>query len=535
MNKKFKNSIKAAAAKAASMLALIPLLAGCADLEQTSLSSIDKDDFYQNEADVKVALNGIYQILGDGGKGMNAPWSDELVFLNDLQSEYARRGTANSADITEIGDFAVTPTNAFVRTAWYYRYQAINLANILIDKVENNQNIAEQARLNYVRAAKFLRALYYFDLVRIFGDVPLALHDGDGEGQPRTPQDEVFQQIVSDLEEAEKITPDFAPLTSDASSGAATTLLAKVYLTWAQTDTDYSLANQAQLYQKAADAADRVISSGRYRLNDKFCDNWALDKKNNQELIFTVEHKFGVNRNITGHCTFSTGFTNDRLPVIAALSNDMYYEFDSADQRRDATVTLRLWNPATSSYYDFDRLRYRKYIDTLYMADFANPYESGQNSSSSVLRYADVLLIKAETLNELNAAPTAAAYEALNAVRHRAYRSIVDGTEQTPTDGRPVELAGLTKDEFRQAVQQERYFEFVMEGHRWFDLKRWHILVKTIKARVPADDLKYKNITLRNYYLPLPNDQIVLNPLLQQNWGYQGETTGDPYSAKGWE
>lgn len=511
------------------------LLSSCADLDQKSVSAVDKDNFYQSEADVKVALNGVYQVLGDGASSMNGPWNDELIFFNDLQSEYARRGTANSAAISEIGDFAITPTNAFVRTAWLYRYTAINRANILIDKVQDNQNIAQPARDNYVRAAKFLRAVYYFDLVRLFGDVPLALHDGEGEGQPRTPQDEVYSQIVSDLQEAEQLTADFAHLTSEASSGAASALLAKVYITWAQADTEYSLANQNQLYQKAVDAADKVISSGRYRLNDKFCDNWALDKKDNAELIFTVEHKFGVNRNVTGHCVFSTGFTNERLPVIAALSNEMYDNFDPADQRRDASVTKRLWNPAKNQYFDFDRLRYRKYIDTLYMANFANPYESGQNTSSSVLRYADVLLIKAEALNEINSAPTAAAYEALNAIRHRAYKSIVDGSEQTPTDGTTVALSGLSKDQFRQAVQDERYKEFILEANRWFDLKRWHILVKTIKERVPATDLKYKNITTRNYFLPLPNDQLVLNPQLKQNWGYQGETSDDPYTAKGWK
>ena len=510
-------------------------LTSCADLEQTSISSVDKDDFYKNEADVRVALNGVYQVLGDGASSMNGPWNDELIFFNDLQSEYARRGTANSADITEIGDFAISPTNNFVRTAWLYRYTAINRANILIDKTENNQNIAEQARNNYVRAAKFLRAVYYFDLVRLFGDVPLALHDGEGEGQPRTPQDDIYRQIVSDLEEGEKITADFAPLTSDASSGAASALLAKVYLTWAQADTEYSLANQSQLYHKAAEVADRVIASGRYRLNDKFCDNWALDKKDNAELIFTVEHKFGVNRNVTGHCVFSTGFTNDRLPVIAALSNKLYDEFDPADQRRDASVAKRLWNPAKGEYFEFTRLRFRKYIDTLYMANFANPYESGQNTSSSVLRYADVLLIKAEALNEAGNTPSAEAYEALNAVRRRAYRNMTTGDTNQPADGTTIDLAGLTKEQFREALQAERYKEFILEGNRWFDLKRWHILVKTIKERVPADDLKYKNISTRNYFLPLPNSQLVLNPQLKQNWGYQGETEGDPYAAKGWK
>ena len=139
------------------------LLSSCADLDQSSISSIDKENFYQSEADIKVALNGIYQQLTTGG--MNAPWNNEVIYFNDLQSEYARRGTANSADITEIGNFAITPTNGFVKTAWNYRYLAINRANILIDKV-TGVALDEKTRNNYINATKFLRALYYFDLVR---------------------------------------------------------------------------------------------------------------------------------------------------------------------------------------------------------------------------------------------------------------------------------------------------------------------------------------------------------------------------------
>ena len=513
------------------LFTLLPLT-GCADLDQSSISSIDKDNFYQNESDIKVALNGIYQTLTDGG--MNAPWNDELVFLNDLQSEYARRGTANSAAITEIGNFAITPTNDFVKTAWLYRYTAINRANILIDKVSNNQQLAETVRNNYVRSAKFLRGLYYFDLVRLFGDVPLVLHDGEGEGEPRTSKDLVYEQIVADLTEAEQITADFPKLSSEASSQAASGLLSKVYITWAQTDSEYSKAHQTELYQKAIVAANKVITSGKYQLVDKFIDNWSLDKKEGPELIFTVEHKFGVNRNITGHCVFSTGFTNEKLPVIAAINNNLYYEFDAHDQRRDASVTLRLYDPATGKDFDFERLRFRKYIDTLYMANESAPYISGQNTSSSVLRYAEVLLVKAEAENELNG-PSAAAYDALNAIRRRAYWNPYTNSQSQPSDGTPVELSGLSKEQFRKAIQDERYREFVTEGNRWFDLKRWHILVKTIKEKVPADDLKYKNITSRNYYLPVPEDQIVLNPNLKQNWGYAGETSGDPYAALGWE
>ena len=513
------------------LFTLLPLT-GCADLDQSSISSIDKDNFYQNESDIKVALNGIYQTLTDGG--MNAPWNDELIFLNDLQSEYARRGTANSAAITEIGNFAITPTNDFVKTAWLYRYTAINRANILIDKVSGNQQLADNVRNNYVRSAKFLRGLYYFDLVRLFGDVPLVVHDGEGEGEPRTSKDLVYEQIVADLTEAEQITADFPKLSSEASSQAASGLLSKVYITWAQTDSEYSKAHQSELYQKAIEAANKVITSGKYQLVEKFIDNWSLDKKEGPELIFTVEHKFGVNRNITGHCVFSTGFTNEKLPVIAAINNNLYYEFDTHDQRRDASVALRLYDPATDKDFDFERLRFRKYIDTLYMANESAPYISGQNTSSSVLRYAEVLLVKAEAENELNG-PTATAYEALNAIRRRAYWDPYTNSQSQPADGTPVELSGLSKEQFRKAIQDERYREFVTEGNRWFDLKRWHILVKTIKEKVPADDLKYKNITTRNYYLPVPEDQIVLNPNLVQNWGYAGETSGDPYTALGWE
>ena len=180
------------------------------------------------------------------------------------------------------------------------------------------------------------------------------------------------------------------------------------------------------------------------------------------------------------------------------------------------------------------RLRFRKYIDTLYMANESAPYISGQNTSSSVLRYAEVLLVKAEAENELNG-PTTAAYGALNDIRRRAYWNPYTNSQSQPSDGTPVELSGLSKEQFRKAIQDERYREFVTEGNRWFDLKRWHILVKTIKEKVPADDLKYKNITTRNYYLPVPEKQIELNPNLKQNWGYAGETSGDPYTALGWE
>jgi hypothetical protein len=504
----------------------------CAELDQSPLSSINKEAFYTNEAEVRSARYGVYSVFTE--ESMVGIYNDGMIFINDLQSEYARRGTANSADIAELGNFAYTPANLFVEGTWKLHYDGINRANVLIDKIEANGNLDSQLKLNYAGTAKFLRAFFYFDLIRFYGDVPLVLHSGEGEGLPRTSQDMVYRQVVADLQDAEKISPGFAKFSSDVSPLAATTLLAKVYLNWAQAGTEYSQAHQTELYQKAADKADEVITSGKYALLDKFIDNWSLDKKDGEELIFTVEHKYGVNRNITGHCVFSTGFSNSKLPVIAALDNRLYDHWDSGDQRRDASLTKRLYDPSAGSYFDFDRIRFRKYIDTLYMADYSAPYISGQNTSSSVLRYSEVLLIKAEAENELNG-PTEQAYDAVNQVRRRAYWNPYLNKQNAPTDGTSLELSGLSQEQLRQAVRAEYKKEFLMEGTRWFDLKRWHILVTTIKENVPSADLKYKNISPKHYYLPIPSSQIKLNPNLTQNWGYMGETSDDPYTAKGWQ
>ena len=96
-----------------------------------------------------------------------------------------------------------------------------------------------------------------------------------------------------------------------------------------------------------------------------------------------------------------------------------------------------------------------------------------------------------------------------------------------------MRLYGLSQEEFREAVRKERWNEFILEGHRWFDLKRWHILVKYVKGHSPASEsLKIQNVSKRNYYLPLPQDQLILNPNLEQNWGYSGETGDGPYGAE---
>ena len=505
------------------ILAAALTLSSCADLEQSSISSIDKDNFYQSKEDIETAINGVYQeFTVDGFYGM---FNNQSVYFNDLQTDYVKAGAqTNSAHIRELSNFAIQPTNLFVSYAWEEHYTAINRANVVIDKVTDASFLDEQSKQNYINEARF--------------GVPIVLHDGDGEGAPRNTIDEVYHQIVEDFTAAENLPADYTTLDSKANSLAASAILSKVYLTWAQTLTEEGKANQAQFYQKAIQYADKVINSKKYHLLDKFIDIWSVDKKHGPEHIFTIEHDRTINGNVSGHCTFATNWDNAE-PVLLATSDKYYEQTDPRDQRRDGSWAKKLYNPNTGEDFVFTIPRFRKYIDSLNYANTASPGNSaGQSINTAIIRYAEILLIKAEAENELNG-PTAAAYDAINQVRRRAYWSPYDNVQNTPSDGSALELSGLSQAEFRERLREERRLEFVLEGQRWFDLIRWHILVKYVKANTPSDaetlgtkTTKIQNVSKKNYLLPLPLEQLILNPSLEQNWGYSGETGDGPYGPE---
>ena len=146
-------------------------VSSCADLEQTPLSSIDRENFYHSKEDIETAINGIYQeFTVDGFYGM---FNNQSIYINDLQTDYVKAGAqTNSAHIRELSNFAVQPTNLFVGYAWEEHFTAINRANVVIDKMTDASFLDEQSRQNYVNEARFLRALMYFNLVRAFGGLP---------------------------------------------------------------------------------------------------------------------------------------------------------------------------------------------------------------------------------------------------------------------------------------------------------------------------------------------------------------------------
>jgi hypothetical protein len=490
------------------------LFTACADLDISSDSSINKSDFYKTEADALAAVNGIYAELTPPS-GFYGMYNNQTIYLGDLASEYVKSGAnTNSAHIREISNFTVSSNNDFMRTAWSEAYTGINRANIVIDKLDGNQSIAADVKNRLVNEAKFLRALFYFNIVRWWGAVPLVLHEGEGEGQSRTPVDKVYAQIVTDLEDATALPQTFHK-EGRATGGAALATLSKVYITWAQTDSPDGKSKSAEFYRKAIEYADRVISSQNYKLVDNVWDNFVVDKKNGAEHIFSVQH--ANSNNVTGHCTFAMGWS-DSEPVLIVNNLKFYDEIDDADQRKTGSFAKSLWNPNTNSRFTFKIPLFRKYIDTL---NFDKTQWGGYNTNNAYIRYAEVLLIKAEAENELNGA-TEKAFDAINQVRRRAYRQPTGVPSQ-------YDYSGLTKEQFREKLQAERWLEFVLEGQRWFDLVRWRKLVQTVKDNTDETDLKHQNISLKHYLYPLPQQQLNLNPNLTQNWGYEGETGQNPY------
>ena len=498
----------------------------CESLDQGNLSELAESNLPKSDADAQALVNASY--------ANNITMCTSFMYLFDLTTETTVSGENPNGGGGMLGLLAWDGRNSYIVSAWSTIYTAIARTNDAIDKLEKNPaGISPAIASRVIGEAKFLRAYWLNYAVQIWGPVPIVTTPNGGKNAVRNSETEVYQQIVNDLEDAAERLPEASEYgLSDigrATRGAANAALAKVYLTWAQVDDDLTDAQRKEYFGKSVQYAQKVIDSGKYHLLDKFIDNWSVDKKNGPEHIFSIEHDRTVNGNITGHCTFATNWS-DAEPVLLATSDRYYEESDSKDQRRDGSWAKRIFNPNMGTDFVFTVPRFRKYIDSL---NYANPASTGnaagQSTNTTVIRYAEILLIKAEAENELNG-PTAAAYDAINQIRRRAYWSPYLNIQNTPSDGSALELSGLSKEEFREKLREERRLEFILEGQRWFDLIRWHILVKYVKENTPASEtLKLQNVSKRNYLLPLPQDQLILNPNLTQNWGYSGETGDGPY------
>jgi hypothetical protein len=501
------------------VIAIITMgLVACNDLDLVPVSQLTGSNFPLTDNDAIAAVNGVYTA--------NSDFSSSASYVAELPADATACGEeVTSGSGAAIGVFQHDENNGTVNDVWTYLYSGITNANAAIDNIEAAPAVSAPLKIRLINEAKFLRGLYYFYLVQLFGDLPLVLHTEDGEGVTRAGIEEVYAQIVEDLTSATALPLSYSNAADygRATQGAAYALLAKVNLVWAQVGNSEHVNHR---YEEAIAAANKVINDGLYELEETYLDNWNTGKRNEgKERIFATNHVIGQypeggGRNHLAHCSFATGF-DDATPHLIVSDIRFYNKFDDKDQRKKGSYAKTLYNPETRENFTFTLPRFRKYIDTLNIAT------TNKNLSidRTILRYAEVLLIKAEALNELKHGPDTEAYEAINQVRRRAF-------EQFPvTAAWADDFSGLTYEQFREAVREERFFEFVYEQQRWFDLVRWRILVKTVKPIQGKE-----GISLKHYRFAIPKSQRNINPEgLWQNWGWDGadesKTGANPYAG----
>jgi hypothetical protein len=489
-------------------------LTSCVDLNEAPKSFVSSDQFFKTQADAIASVNAIYFRLNASGQ---TPYHVLFSTGMDMMSDDVQPGPgATNADVRSQSVLSHSSTGVRVREIWQQHYDAINRANIAIDKIPAIQ-MDEALKNRLVLEAKFLRALYYFNLVRLYGDVPLVLHETTSLNPEalyveRTPAEQVYQQIIQDLTDAHGLPNDTfgsAPryTASDAgraTGGAARSLLAKVYLT------RYDYANAIT---KAAEVIEGPFG---YGLFTNYSHVFLPAYKNGIEHIFSAQFESNADSHGNGQAMRSapTGipgmngnFAEQPLPGIYEL-------FSAKDKRRDVSFITSIVSPSNGQTYQLTlkdpvtgQIRpnphFNKWFDP---AQAANLGQSAANMP--VLRFSDVLLIHAEAINEKDG-PTAAAYASYNKVRNRA--------------GLDNLVPGLTQAQFRDSLRIDRRLEFVFEYSRWFDLIRYKpltgpdaYLIKSLHAAGKT------NAQPKHYLYPIPQQEIDNNPKLQgkQNPGW---------------
>ena len=487
-------------------------LSSCGDgfLTETDPTKVGVDVFYKNEAQVKQALNGVYsqvQAMNNTAYLFGEFYTDNTTI--DLNP--SDRGGAGGWEAFEFG--TVNSGNGEIANLWNGYYSGLYNCNLTLEKMAD-ATIEEGPRKEIEGQLKFLRAYMYFNLVQYFGDVVIVtstLKTPDPAFDlVRSPQADVWAQITKDLTDAVAGLPAAYTTAADkgrATKGAALSLLGKAYLV-------------QKKYADAVTTLKQVTTLG-YSLNANYADNFdpSPAKKNGPESIFEIQYQgdndLGEWSNfqyvfaprvskgaITGYSSGGNGGRN--VPT-----NDIINAYEKGDLRKDASLK-------TSFTLD------GKSYPVPYVSKYNYPHTivNRTNTNWPILRYADVLLMLAESINE-QSGPTGEAAEYVNMVRKRAGLAA---------------LPALDKTAFRAAVMKERRLELAFENQRWFDLKRtmtpaqWAAFMNAHGERerakptvdrgnVPFNSTDYV-YTENEYVLPIPAPQILINAKLTQNPGY---------------
>jgi starch-binding outer membrane protein, SusD/RagB family len=530
-------TIKLKLMKKIAYLLLITILVGTSScqkyLDTKPQDFIAPQTYYTTDAQLTAALMAVYDVMGqNGGYGRNL--AVELALASD-------EGFCRSSTGVLPYFYNSSASDANVLAPWQAMYTGIERANLLLQNLNNGS--ATQATKDEIKGeALFLRAYYYFVLVSYWGDVPLKLLPSGSLSDvniARTPAKDVYAQIVKDMTTSEPLVNDIATwgFGGRVSKSAVRGILARVCLSAA------GRLNDATYYPLALNWASKVINSGTHSLNTDYTQvfiNYLQDKYDIKESIWEVEffgNGIGTNYNESGAFETVFGVTNtDTDPAgwsygLILNTAKLYNSYKTGDVRRDWTISPWTYsgNKGTvhTNYAATNPWRYiGKYRREL---ELVTPHNKNTGPCNfPLLRYSDVLLMFAEAENQVNG-PTAAAYNAINQVRRRAY-----GKPLTAADVTVDVTAGLNKDDFFTAIKDERFRELAFEGVRKLDLMRWGTFLQAMKdeqADLTANGSlassawpgtaiimqTYTNATSRDLLQPIPTVEMSLNQSMKQN------------------
>lgn len=488
-----------------TLFALSLLMAGCEkQLDQTPESSLATDNFFTNSNDFLQAVNGVYAQLSN--------YPSQALWLSEMRSDNINATSDGNRDWDGINNF--TPnitTTGFISTAWRANFNGIYNANTVLEALQTKASVLSPANAaRYAAEVRFLRAFYYFSLVRTFGPVPListVKSAAEVAAIPRSPVADVYALIESDLQYAAGNLPasftgiDLGRPTSYAAKG----LLGLVYLT--KSGPTYGINGpglNSNEYSKAAALFDEVITGSPYSFASNYASIFSYTNENNSEVVFDVQFASSLN---------GGGFPSHLAPVAYWTSNGISNSYGNGYGSSTFPVSKSLVTSYTTNTVSGADLRYPFNVATTYVPgpfikkyiDVAKKGLSGKDWSINfiVLRYTDILLMKAECI--LRGAPGAQSdVDAIvNRVRARAG-------------------VGPLSNVTLPALMQERQREFLGEGLRWNDLVRSGLAISQMNAWRAADGIAKINEVVANYIIyPVPASEIQTAPgLYIQNPGY---------------
>lgn len=507
-----------------AFLLSLGLLTGCTEkfLEDTPSEGITDANYYQTETDALQATIAAYSELTKEGQYNAALWAMDI--MADV-STIGGGGGSDGIEYTQLDNYNIPTNNSIANRLWGGSFIGIQRANLVLQKVPDITNIRPEIKQRSLGEAQFLRAKYYFDLVRAYGDVPLFTAppaSPEAVAIPRTPVAQVYAQIEKDLTDAiGNLPPSYSGADlGRATKWAATGLLAKVYITEGKKT-------------EAAQRAREVINGSGKTMWANYADNFKVENENNnaKESLFEIQYvngKNGYDRNSVGSAMneFFAPRGSGTTPAGGGYGfnipePDFVAGYEAGDTRKAATI----WVPG-DVFPDGTKQSAKQdgspfgFASRKWFVGKVNTNIWDSPLNVPVLRLAEMYLIVAEAVG-----PTAEGLEAINKVRRRAFG--VDYTKPSTA----YDLTAATPN-FTDAVLRERKYELAFEFDRWFDMKRAQTLYPTLTAHalIPrmtqqAAFLKTLGITRgvpteRELVLPIPQVELTANPGLKQNPGY---------------